>query len=331
MSARKDAEARKFQRFKSYDWTLTEALSSMFVRQGLPEDFERSDGLIEEILLEEGCGAYVFRDDHVEKRWIFGACDLAGEPDSYGFGKNAIVRGGGGYVKEFKNWRENPDIVVAFNTPTRLPDVNIPRFSDLLAETETSLVSQLLNSRLHPVPMALDDKSKAAIDTALADMDAGKLRTILSPNVMKDLIELGVDARAVEVLNITDPTASDHIQYIAKLRDDLLRWFWNLYGHNPESTGKLAQQSVAEVTTGASIAMIIPHTRYHERQKEAEQLKKKFGWDVTIEFSEPWQNAFARCEAEQDPQKGVEDDAISDDEAAAAGDAAEAGSATNEV
>ena len=69
----------------------------------------------------------------------------------------------------------------------------------------------------------------------------------------------------------------------------------------------MAQQSVAEVTTGASIAMIIPHTRYHERQIEAEQLRKKLGWDVTIEFSEPWQNAFAKCEAEMNPEEAPEE------------------------
>ena len=92
-----------------------------------------------------------------------------------------------------------------------------------------------------------------------------------------------------------------------------MRWFWNYYGHNPESTGKMAQQSVAEVTTGASIAMILPHARYHARQQEAELLKKKFGWDVTIEFSEPWQNAFARCDAEQNPEKNPEEGATNDD------------------
>ena len=302
---RKELERWKFLRRKSYDDTLTEALSSMFVRRGLPEDFARDTGFIEEILLKCGCGAYVYNDK--EKKWVFGACDLAAMPDAYGFGRNAIVRCLDGWVKEYPDWAERDDIVVAFNNPQRLPDFTIPRFSDMLTETETSLISQLMNSRQHPIPLAADEKSKAAIEEALKDMDAGKLRTILSPNVLKNLVEAGVDSRAVEVLNISDPTASDHIQYIAKLRDDLLRWFWNQYGHNPESTGKMAQQSVAEVTTGASIAMIIPHTRYHERQIEAEQLKKKLGWDVTIEFSEPWQNSFARCDQEINPEDAPEE------------------------
>ena len=275
---------------------LTEGLSSMFVRRGLPEDFYGYENIIEEILLERGCGAYL--KDEKSGLWCFGACELGGEPDPYGFGTIAIVSLKNGKVYQIDDWRTSDDVVVCFNTPIRVRDLNIPIFSDMLMEIGTSLRSQLKNSRLHPIPQVTDEKSKAAVEEALAAMDRGELRTIFSANVVKQLLEAGLDARAIETLNLSDPSASDHIQYIAKLRDDVMRWFWNYYGHNPESTGKMAQQSVAEVTTGASIAMILPHARYHARQQEAEQLKKKFGWDVTIEFSEPWQNAFAKCEAE---------------------------------
>lgn len=315
---------------------LTEGLSSMFVREGLPEDFFGYENIIEEILLERGCGAYI--KDEKSGLWCFGACELGGEPDPYGFGTIAIVALKNGAVYEVDNWRTSDDVVVCFNTPIRVRDLNIPIFSDFLMEIGTSLRSQLKNSRLHPIPLANDEKSKAAIEEALASMDRGELRTILSPNVVKTLVEMGVDARAIEVLSLSDPTASDHIQYIAKLRDDVMRWFWNYYGHNPESTGKLAQQSVAEVTTGASIAMILPHARYHARQQEAEMLKKKFGWDVTIEFSEPWQNAFAKCEAEakaaQDIIEGGEEDVRNqedNDSVEDAGDSEETGSESDEV
>lgn len=290
---------------------LTEGLSSMFVRRGLPEDFYGYENIIEEILLERGCGAYI--KDEKSGMWCFGACELGGEPDPYGFGTIAIVSLKNGKVYQIDDWRTSDEVVVCFNTPIRIRDLNIPIFSDMLMEIGTSLRSQLKNSRLHPIPQVTDEKSKAAVEEALAAMDRGELRTIFSANVVKQLLEAGVDARAIETLNLSDPSASDHIQYIAKLRDDVMRWFWNYYGHNPESTGKMAQQSVAEVTTGASIAMILPHARYHARQQEAELLKKKFDWDVSIEFSEPWQNAFARCDAEQNPEKNPEEGANNDD------------------
>ena len=307
---------RKFEK-NAYAGVLTEGLSSMFVRRGLPEDFYGYEQIIEETLLETGCGAYI--KDEKSGLWCFGSCDLGGTPDPYGFGTEAFVYLKNGKVYKVTDWRTDPDIVVAFNTPIRIPDLNIPLFSDFLMEIRTSLRSQLKNSRLHPIPQVTDEKSKKAVEEALAAMDRGELRTIFSANVVKQLLEMGVDARAIETLNLSDPSASDHIQYIAKLRDDVMRWFWNYYGHNPESTGKMAQQSVAEVTTGASIAMILPHARYHARQQEAELLRKKFDWEVTIEFSEPWQNAFARCNQEtnaespeENPEEGVANDESQD-------------------
>ena len=298
MSAIKDALKLKWCREKAYDDILGEALSSMFIRRGLPEDFDETGDLIEYILLTNGCGAYVYRDDSVDRRWIFGECQLCGEPAAYGWGKDAIVTAGGGFVKKYDDWRENPDIVVVFNTGIRTPDYNVGRFADLLAETETSMMCQLINSRHHPLPLVTDEKMKAAVDQAIKDMEAGVNRTVISANLMKDLLELGIDKPAVDLINISDPSLSDHLQYLSHFKDDVLRWFWNQYGHNSEATSKMAQQSVAEATTGASISMVIPHSRYHARQREAADLKSKFGWDVTIEFSEPWQNSFARCEQE---------------------------------
>lgn len=325
---------RNFEK-NAHKGVLTEGLSSMFVREGLPEDYFGVEDVIEEILLEKGCGAYLF-DKEKSGIWTFGSCGLAGEPDPMGFGSNAIVALKNGMVYEFENWRTNPDVVVCFNTPIRVKDYNIPIFSDFLMEIGTSLRSQLKNSRLHPIPQVTDEKSKAAVEEALAAMDRGELRTIFSANVVKQLIEAGVDARAIETLNLSDPSASDHIQYIAKLRDDVMRWFWNYYGHNPESTGKMAQQSVAEVTTGASISMILPHARYHARQQEAEMLKRKFGWDVKIEFSEPWQNSFARCKVEkealEDEEVTIDERSEEDNEVESTNrDSAEAGSESDEV
>ena len=333
-SERKNAERWKYLRRKTSDDTLTEGLSSMFIRRGLPEeDFRECDGFIEEILLKCGCGAYVHRNDHVEDRWIFGECDLVGQPGSYGFGKNAIVRAGGGFVKQYDDWRNNPDIVVAFNNPVRLPDMMIPYTADRIAEVDTSINSVIMNARVHPVPVARDDKMKAAVEEAFKDMDSGKLRTIVSNNIWKDLAELGITADPALALNLTDPNLSNLIQYLGKYREDLLRWFWNLYGQNAQANSKLAQQSVEEVTTGESIAMILPHTRYHERQKEAAELKRKFGWEVTIEFSEPWQNAFARCRQEtgEVPEEGVEDDTEDNELEAAVSDTDENSSEPDNV
>lgn len=313
MSKVSEALKLKWARTKQIDEILGESITSMFVRRGLPEDYANTGNLIEQILLQNACGAYVYRDDKVEKRWIFGAAQTCGEPNSYGFGKDIIVTAGGGYVQKFEDWETNPDIVVAWNNPIMAPDYVIGITADLLTECLTSLRCQIINTRHHPLPAVVDDKMKQAVDTAIKDMEAGVNRTVVSTNLIKNLLDMGIDRPAVDLINISDPELANNLQYTSKQIDDILRWFWNIYGHNAQASSKLAQQSVEEVTTGASISMIIPHARYHQRQREAELLKERFGWDVTIEFSEPWQNAFARCEKELteevqiDEQTGLDD------------------------
>lgn len=307
MSKVSEALKLKWARTKQIDEILGEGITSMFVRRGLPEDYANTGNLIEQILLQNGCGAYVHRKDLIEDRWIFGAAQTCGQPNSYGFGKDVIVTAGGGFVQQYKDWENNPDIVVAWNNPIMAPDYVIGLTADLLTECMTSLRCQIINTRHHPLPAVVDDKMKQAVDTAIKDMEAGVNRTVVSTNLIKNLLDMGIDRPAVDLINITDPELSNNLQYTSKQIDDILRWFWNIYGHNAQASSKLAQQSVEEVTTGASISMIIPHARYHQRHREAELLKERFGWDVTIEFSEPWQNAFARCEKELS-EEVLEDD-----------------------
>ena len=77
-----------------------------------------------------------------------------------------------------------------------------------------------------------------------------------------------------------------------------------------QASSKMAQQTVDEVKAGSEQSMIIPHERYHCRQEEAAELKRVFGWDVTIEFTEPWQNAFAKCEREEAAQDGTNNEVV---------------------
>ena len=336
MSKVSDALKLKWARTKQIDEILGEGVSSMFVRRGLPDDYANTGNLIEMILLQNACGAYVHRKDHVEDRWIFGAAQTCGQPGSYGLGKDVIVTAGGGFVQKYDDWETNPDIVVAFNNPIMAPDYTIGLVADMLTECLTSLKCQIINTRHHPLPVAYDEKMKLAIDQAIKDMEAGVNRTVVSANLLKDLLDLGIDKNNYDLISISDPELANNLQYTSKQIDDILRWFWNIYGHNAQASSKLAQQSVEEVTTGASISMIIPHARYHQRQREAELLKERFGWDVTIEFSEPWQNAFARCEKELSDElpeeEGVEDERNEDhDMEEAPGDADEDRGESNEV
>ena len=284
-------EYNKLVNKKAWLLSLLQNVSSMFVRDGLPDSVDPR--IIEPILLLYGCGAYVKEGD----KTIFGICQTCGMPNRYYIGKDAIVTAGGGYCETFKDWEENPDIVVCWNTPNRLSDLQIFRSANELNEIDISLMCNLIYSRLYPIGVANDDKTRVKIEQLFEDMLVGKFAAITSENILNS-VATGKTEPGIGVVNLTDVSVSDKIQYLAKYHDDVLRWFYSFYGQNVQATSKLAQESVAESTSGEGVSMILPHTMYHERQRECEQLKKKFGYTVTCEFSEPWQNAFADCVSE---------------------------------
>lgn len=291
---------------RQWFWTLLTMVSSMFIRNGLPEEI--NERVIEPILLLNGCGAYV-RD---KGETFFGLCNLGGEPNRYYLGKNAIVTAGGGYCKVFEDWETRDDIVVCFNSPTYKPDFMLWKTANILTETDISLLCNLIYSRLYPIGVAQDDKTKDTLEQLFANMKVGKFASITSSNIFNSLT--GADGTGIDVLNLTDVSVSDKIQYLAKYKDDLFRWLWSMYGQNVQATSKLAQESVTEVTSGEGVSMILPHTMLHERMRECEELNKKFGWDVSVEFSEPWQNSFANCEHEDFTQEETTEERKEDNE-----------------
>lgn len=312
-------EISKYVRESNHRDMLLEALASMFERRGLPEDLDGSDR-IEEWILIHGAVAYVRpgkgekgtssqpSGDYKRSEYRVGWATFGGDPYPDGIGSICFCNGYDGYVESFRDWRHNDNIVVAFNNKTRTPDFNIVYTSEFLIEYDISLRNQVIYSRLFPVPTADDDKTAATLQEMLDDMHTGRIKVITSKNVFRQLCpEQAGEGNGIEVVQLSDPKASDHIQYLDHGRDDILRWFWRQYGMDIQASSKMAQQTVDEVKAGSEQSMIIPHERYHCRQEEAAELKKVFGWDVTIEFTEPWQNAFAKCEREEAAADGTDE------------------------
>lgn len=295
---KKDKFYKEFLKSETF-LTLLDMVASMFVRKGIPEETGIDTAVIEPTLLLTGKVAYV-KD---KGEYLVGRVSFSGEPTRYYYGRDAIVTAGNGYNKYFKNWRTNPNIVVAFNNNMKTPDFQLLKTAGILSEVDISLLCNLVYSRLYPIGVAHDDKTKKVLEELFDNMQIGKFASITSRNILENLG--GKDGAGIDVLNLTDVSVSDKIQYLAKFKDDMLRWLWSMYGQNVQATSKLAQESVDEVTSGQGVSMILPHDMLHQRQKECKELKKKFGWNVSVTFTEPWQNEFADCDKEtgNDPEK----------------------------
>lgn len=304
---------QKAYRIESYDEVFTNTLISMFTYRGdsVPEEILEYQSFIDIYsMLEGACAIWKLTSDRcpnaqgdtMEGKWIITPVDFAGSPDAYGFGANALCTVKSGVVCQFDNWRDNPDVAIIFNNSNYSPDMNIGRFSDMLAELEVSMKLNVLFARMYPMPVASSAKIQKAVEAAIENMRNGKIATILDDDTLSKYVADNTTAAAntgIQTVNLTEVEKSQYIQYLAKFRDDLMRWFYSLYGMNSQGSSKMAQQTVDEVNQDNNASMILPHDMLRMRMKSLEnQVNKKFGWDMEVSFSECWMSRLANMDDE---------------------------------
>lgn len=308
---------QKAYRVKSNDEVLLTTLLSMFAYKDLPEELMERTNYGEEILLMHGAvGVWNFKntlsasgDKSYDDKWIFSEVQFQGAPDVYGVGCDLIATTENGVCKEFKGWRENPDIQVIFNNSSWSPDVNIGKTSDILTEIETSEKLQVIFSRLYPIPIAKNTKVQKAIESAITNMLNGKIATVLDEDSLSKYIS-DATKEAIECISITDPDKVQFLQYLSSFHDDVMRRFYGIYGLDGGSNTKMAQQSVEEVDRNTEASLVLPHDMLYWRTVGIQGCNKKFGWNGQVSFSECWAQ---REESNFDDEFKKTDEEINDD------------------
>ena len=286
-------------RVAAYNELLTNTLNTIMTYKLPHEALKNIDqGFHELFQLVNGIAAMW---EHPKDGWISSLANFSGSPDAYGMGRDMIVTALDGTTKTFKDWKENPDIIVFFNNSCKAPDMNVGRFSEALTDVEISLKLNVLYSRLFPIPVAKDQNTKVALNVIIKNMLNGIVKdgpTIVDEDMISKLIE---GSSGVDTINFTDIDKSRYIQYLAKYRDDLMRWFYSMYGMNTQGSSKLAQQTVDEVNQDNNASMIIPHDMLRCRQKALEIAKEKqpeLFEGAEVSFSECWMSRLANMDDE---------------------------------
>ena len=225
---------------------------------------------------------------------------LGGDIDIYGYGTQGeiITRNG----KETIRGKVGTDIIVGWNNSERVPTFDLYRYAGLFKELEQSWRNNVIYSRMHPVPVAKNSKMKQAIDKIIKDnKDADKTETVINDIPFIDQVnEKGV---SIDVLTLTDPDGVDRLQYLSKAYDDLLRRWWNLYGMDMQSTGKMAQQTTVELEGYKAYSMIQPCDMLKCRQDWARQINERFGTEFNYHFSPAWSWCIQDKEATEEVER----------------------------
>lgn len=265
----------------SYQDVLAEYVLGMLDYPNFPVEIEYVRYL-DFLLLKEGKAA-LYKSSYWG-RWVIGNVSFEGiELNEYGMLQDAHVFDRAGHDELFKDWLNSQECFVFFNNRNHTPDINIPRYADLLAKIDISLNANIVNSRMSPIVVAKDNNTKNQLAEIIKQNHDGHTEVITSPNVLNE------EGDNITVVNITDVNASDKIQYLLHAKDDLTREFLNLYGLHITGTGKMAQQSVEEITGSNNAALVIPYEMMKARNDTLERFNAITGLNVVCQLSKSWE------------------------------------------
>lgn len=293
---------------------LVESLSGMFV-YGCESDAFLEDMLnhkLELWLRAYGKIGFAMGDDG---KLYFGRVEFTGGTlNKYGWLDKVTIFTLNGESKEFDVYGDK--VVIMFNNAIGAPEWNALRYADKLAEIDKSMDCGIINSRYTQMVLVKNDKVKRAIDEAVKDIKIGEPIIVDGADLIgNDILKPNGDAKSVELFNITDVTNSDKLQYLTHFHDDLMREFYQMYGIDTNNTAKMAQQSVDEIQGSVGRSFIIPNQNYNWRLRALNEIRDKFGIEITISWGESWGIEMNKYKADVDnPENPYAEDAKTDDE-----------------
>lgn len=267
-----------------YGDNLLEILTSMFEYKNLPKGMEKE--FLEGFLLTHGKVAFYELDGIL----ICSTCTFIGDLNTYGRPKDLLCITENGKSTTFKDWENNENVVVVFNSTYHTPDLNICRYANFLAEVDKSLRVGITNTRFSKLCKAKNSSEKALLDNAIQGNENGVPQVIVSSNLLEET-ENGI-------IELTSPNDTDKLQYLSRLHEDFMRRFFNLYGMTTQGSEKMAQMSEKEINNGSNSSMIIPCDRLEERKKGIEKVNEIFGTEIAVDFSECWKREKEKRERE---------------------------------
>ena len=240
---------------------------------------------LEEFLCKDGvCGIF-----EVDKKVVCSKINFVGKINEYGKGLDCICITKNGKEYSFTDWRNNKDIVVAFNNKNHVTDKKAEVTAELLTEIEVSMKSGTIGTRFNKIISVANQVEAEKVRKAIEMNQIGLPQVVTSETDIKKVLKEQDSSTIYDLTSIKD---SDKMQYLSKLKDDVLRQFYNIYGLNIQGTSKMAQQTVSEIENGAESSFIIPLSKYYERKKAIENINKKFNKNFEVKFSKVWEIAF---------------------------------------
>ena len=191
-------------------------------------------------------------------------------------------------LADSKALKQHEEIAVGYNNLLHTPEYDIVRFAKILAETDTSMYCNVMNSRISPILLADNNNQKIALDTAIQNVYSGKLSSIAFNDII-DKINTNNTKENSHILHLTEPKNIEKLQYLSKFHDDLIRRLCNLHGVTMNTTGKMAQLTQAELNEYSQFSGIYIHQQYDLLCEYIDEANRIENWNMSVEYGDCFQ------------------------------------------
>jgi len=276
----KDFVTDKEAAIRSDIFYMINRLMSMFKYEGLPETIPKK--YLDYFLFVNG---HCFCTDVKDDLYVF-VGGLGGEPDAYY--RPTIYTVANPALNLSKQYKINDEGILLRNDTMMfglLPLLS--KYCSLLTENLLTMRVADINLRLLALLTAPDDKTKAAVDMFLSDLEDGKLGSI-------------AENRFLDGVKMQEPATKNGafmIQFI-ELHQYLKGSMYNELGLNANYNMKREALGAGESGLNADILFPLVDDMLTNRQECLDEVNKKYGTNIKVDFNSTWVDNKREAEAE---------------------------------
>lgn len=167
--------------------------------------------------------------------------------------------------------KNHTEVIMCGNTPLyRSFDAERTYYSNIKKETDISIRSQLLLSRISKAIVAENDNKAKQIREAFKDIEEGKI-LVLTTSLMEEL----------NILELTDPDDIEKMQYLSSFYQTIEKREANDFGIDLELIDKRAQVTSNEIKQYDDVTTLEYLIMFESRQHFVKEMKEN-GFDIEI-------------------------------------------------
>lgn len=225
---------------------------------------------------------------------------------------NKVITKGSDYSLEF-DLTTDKCVLIKNNDYFYSEYPNLLWFAEMLSRTDSSEKALIIWSKVHPIAKATTGIEANQLTEILhAIIEDDDLFNVISDN--SKIVTGQPNSRDDAVLRLTDENSVEKMHFLSEFHYELIRRYCTLYNIPFRTTSKSAQNLESELHNTDIFSKIINENRLKCRREACDEINKKFGFNLTVDYSDviKMENKIIESNVENESTENISDK-VSDD------------------